>query len=193
MLFLSEADVAPLLSFRDAIDAVEAALRAQASQEATFPLRNVVAAPEGILAAMPGRVASGQRSLGAKLVSFFPGNTELPTHQALIALFDPATGEPIALIDGRYITEVRTAATSAVATRALAVGGARLAAILGSGVQAAAHAAALRLVMEIEELRIWSRNRLRAEALAETLRAEGIPARAPDTAGGGGGKGGGVR
>jgi ornithine cyclodeaminase/alanine dehydrogenase-like protein (mu-crystallin family) len=104
------------------------------------------------------------------------------THQALIALFDAANGEPLALLDGRIITEMRTAAASALATKALAPPGARTLAILGTGVQATAHARALSEVMQIDELRIWGRNRLHVQTLCTALRDEGMPARAADSA-----------
>lgn len=183
MLILSEADVTPLLPMQDAIEAVEHALRAQATQEATFPLRNMVRVTDGLLGAMPGAIAGAPSALGAKLVTFFPENGKrgLHTHHALIALFDHATGVPQALMDGRYITEIRTAATSAVATRALARPNAQAVAILGTGVQARAHARALRHVMALAELRVWGRNRINAERLVRELREEGLPARALDT------------
>jgi alanine dehydrogenase len=197
LLILSEADIAKLLSIGDAVDAVDGALRAQASDAARFPLRNIVFAQDGLLGAMPGYIGSGaveyirpsttssaRSVLGAKLVSVFPGNAErdLHTHHALIALFDAANGEPRALMDGRYITEIRTAAVSAVATRALARPHASVAAILGTGVQARAHAHALRLVMRMDELRVWGRERRRADALVRDLREAGIAARACDSA-----------
>src|SRR6185503_4872730 len=80
----------------------------------------------------------------------------MPTHHAIIALFRPETGEPIALMDGRLITEMRTAAASAVATDLLARPDAGVLAILGSGVQAASHLEALRLVRRIREVRVFS-------------------------------------
>lgn len=184
MLILKPEEVASLFSRRDALEAVERVLRAQATQAAHFPLRVLVAAPGGILAAMPGEVEGGSPALGAKLVSVFPENAKhgLETHQALIALFDVGTGTPLALLDGRVITEIRTAAVSALATKLLAPPDARIAAILGTGVQARAHAHALSDVMPLDQLRIWGRNRLQAETLCKALRAEGIAARACDSA-----------
>ena len=183
LLILSEADVTPLLSMADAIEAVEHALRAQATQHARFPLRNLVRVENGVLGAMPGAIAGNHPALGAKLVTFFPdnGKRDLHTHHAVIALFDESTGVPEAMMDGRYITEIRTAATSAVATRALARRDAQSVAIVGTGVQARAHARALRHVLSLTDLRIWGRNRLSAERLGLELREEGLPARAVDT------------
>jgi alanine dehydrogenase len=184
LLILKPAEVASLFSYRDAMDAVEQALRAQAVQAAHFPLRVMVATAQGLLAAMPGAIEGGTPALGAKLVSVFPENARhgLESHQALIALFTPDTGEPLALLDGRIITEIRTAAVSALATKTLAPAGASVAGILGTGVQARAHARALAEVMTLDDLRIWGRRREHAEALCKTLRDDGIPARAVDSA-----------
>jgi len=95
-------------------------------------------------------------ALGAKLVTFYPHNTAVHTHHALIALFRPETGEPIAVMDGRLITEMRTAAASAVATKHLARANAAVLGILGSGVQAGSHLEALRQVRLFPEVRVWS-------------------------------------
>jgi ornithine cyclodeaminase/alanine dehydrogenase-like protein (mu-crystallin family) len=96
--------------------------------------------------------------MGVKLVTFYPGNAArgLPTHLAMILLFRPETGEPLAVMDGRLITEMRTAAASAVATQRLARRDAAVLGILGSGVQAGSHLAALRHVREFKEVRLWS-------------------------------------
>jgi ornithine cyclodeaminase/alanine dehydrogenase-like protein (mu-crystallin family) len=112
-----------------------------------------VAEHGGFLGTMPA-YAGGQ--LGAKLVTFFPDNRDVPTHHALVLLFRPATGEPLAVMDGRLITEMRTGAVSAAATKALARPDAAVLAILGSGVQAHSHLEALRLVRAFREIRVWS-------------------------------------
>jgi thiomorpholine-carboxylate dehydrogenase len=106
--------------------------------------------------------------MGAKLVTVFPGNAArgIPGHQAVIQLFDAETGTPCGTLDGRIITEMRTAAVSAVAIDRLAPADAHVLAILGSGVQARAHVRALRLVRPIDEIRIWSRTMEHAERLA---------------------------
>jgi ornithine cyclodeaminase/alanine dehydrogenase-like protein (mu-crystallin family) len=96
------------------------------------------------------------RALGAKLVTFYPQNKEVHTHHAMILLFRPETGEPLAVMDGRLITEMRTAAASAVATRLLARTDTHVLTILGSGVQARSHLEAVRLVREFREVRVWS-------------------------------------
>jgi ornithine cyclodeaminase len=133
---------------------------------------------------MPAGVFGTQAALGAKLVTFFPGNAQrgIHTHNALIALFEPETGEPLAVMDGRYITEIRTGAASAVATRALARRDASTLAILGSGVQARSHIEALSRVMKIGELRIWGRTEEHAEAVTRWAKAErALPARTADS------------
>jgi thiomorpholine-carboxylate dehydrogenase len=112
--------------------------------------------------------ASGN-SMGIKMVTFYPGNagTNLPTHMAAIALFDPKTGEPLALMDGRYITEMRTAAVSAVATDTLASPEAKVLTLLGAGVQAQAHLEVLPHVRRFQEIRVWNHHREKAERFAE--------------------------
>jgi ornithine cyclodeaminase len=181
---LDEAQVTRLLSMDDAIAALDAAFRAQAVGQTGFPLRNRVRTPNGILGAMPAGVFGTQAALGAKLVTFFPGNAQrgIHTHNALIALFEPETGEPLAIMDGRYITEIRTGAASAVATRALARRDASTLAILGTGVQARSHIEALSHVMKIGELRIWGRTKEHAAAVARWAKAErALPARTVDS------------
>src|SRR5207245_10754490 len=100
--------------------------------------------------------AGGSGALGAKLVTFYPQNVGIHTHHAVIVLFKAETGEPLAMMDGRLITEMRTAAASAVATERLARADASVLAILGSGVQAKSHLAALRHVRSFKEVRVWS-------------------------------------
>jgi ornithine cyclodeaminase/alanine dehydrogenase-like protein (mu-crystallin family) len=95
-------------------------------------------------------------ALGAKLVTFYPNNQGIPTHHAMIVLFRPETGEPLVTMDGRLITEMRTAAVSAVATDLLARREVGVLAILGSGVQAQSHLEALRIVRQFREVRVWS-------------------------------------
>lgn len=155
MLILDEAAVRKLLHMPALIPAMERAMRALSAGEVVQPMRVMMPVAEhgGFLGTMPA-YAGGQ--LGAKLVTFFPDNQGVPTHHALVLLFRPATGEPLVVMDGRLITEMRTGAVSAVATRALARPDAAVLAILGSGVQARSHLEALRLVREFREVRVWS-------------------------------------
>jgi ornithine cyclodeaminase/alanine dehydrogenase-like protein (mu-crystallin family) len=157
-LWLSEADVRAILSPSELIHAMESALCAFSSGKVTQPVRTAIEVAErSFFASMPALYGE-QAVLGAKLVTVFPGNAErgLHTHLAVINLFDPSTGELLALMDGRYITEVRTAAASAVSVMHLARTDAKVLAILGSGVQAASHFDALRSVRRFEEVRCWS-------------------------------------
>ncbi len=173
-------DVARLLPMRDCIEVMEGALARFARGEAVQPVRLQLAADEaGILALMPALLTG--IGLGYKAVSVFHGNVErgLPTHLATVALHDPATGMPIALMDGTRITEIRTAAVSAVATRYLSKTDASVLAIIGTGVQARAHARAIACVRELSEVRIVGRRPDAARALAAEL-AQEMPAIAVD-------------
>ena len=179
MLCFSEEQVRGLLRLEDLIPAMERALIDFSAGRIRQPVRSVVPVPEhgglwGLMPAVCGDV------LGIKLVTVYEGNAGrgLPTHQAAIELFRSATGEPLATMDGRLITELRTAAVSAVATRLLAKPDARILAILGSGVQARAHARALRLVRPFEEIRLWSRTREHAARCAEEIGAKAMDAEA---------------
>lgn len=161
---LEESAVGRLLHMEEVIPAMERALADFSSGTVVQPVRTMlpVAEHQGFLGLMPAYTGS---ALGAKLVAFYPRNTSVPTHYATILLFEPETGEPLVTMDGRLITEVRTAAVSAVATDHLARGGASVLAIIGSGVQARSHLEALRLVREFREVRVWSPRR--AAAFAE--------------------------
>jgi thiomorpholine-carboxylate dehydrogenase len=116
--------------------------------------------------------------LGTKLVSAYPENSRLGiyTHFAIIALFNKATGEPMAILDGRLITEMRTAAVSALATDVLARPDARVLTILGSGTQARSHVEILRRVRRFEEVRVWSPTPAHAERFAHEMNARVMPA-----------------
>ncbi len=137
----------------------------------------------GALLAMPAYVP-GAGALAAKLVCQFPRNPAehgLPSHVAIIAVFDPVTGMPEAVMDGEVITAARTAAGSALSARLLARPDAAVLAILGTGVQARAHGQALARVRALREVRVAGRDHERAAQLAAELGAElGVPARAVD-------------
>jgi ornithine cyclodeaminase/alanine dehydrogenase-like protein (mu-crystallin family) len=161
---LGEGDVRDVLRMEDLIPAMADALADLSSSKVLQPVRTVLSITEhqGFFGLMPAY----NGSLGAKLVTYYPNNQGIHTHHAVILLFRAETGEPIAVIDGRLITEMRTAAVSAVATDHLARPDAQVLAILGSGVQARSHLEALRLVREFREVRVWSpRN---AQTFAET-------------------------
>jgi ornithine cyclodeaminase/alanine dehydrogenase-like protein (mu-crystallin family) len=125
--------------------------------------------PNGYFFAMP---ALGE-AIGFKVVSYFPSNAArgLPTHQATLYLYDRSSGVPLAIMDARRITDMRTAAVSAVATDLLAPRHARTLAILGSGAQARSHHAALALVRHFDEVRVWSPTRSHCERFARDIGA----------------------
>jgi ornithine cyclodeaminase/alanine dehydrogenase-like protein (mu-crystallin family) len=169
-LFLNEEQVRQHLRMADLIPAMEKALIDFSAGEVTQPMRSVIKVepPGGFLGLMPALTPDG---LGLKAVTFYPLNAErgIPTHMATIFLVDPQTGTPLAIMDGRLITEMRTAAVSASATKLLAPADARILAILGSGVQARSHVEALRLVRHFEEVRVWSPTREHAEQFAKEI------------------------
>jgi len=151
---LDEPAVRAKLHYQDLIPAIAQALAALSSGKVVQPVRSVVpVAPyQGFFAVMPAYAGA----LGAKLVTFYPKNVGIHTHHALIVMFKAETGEPLAVMDGRLITEMRTAAASAVATERLARPDASVLAILGSGVQAGSHLTALGHVRSFKEVRVWS-------------------------------------
>jgi len=122
------------------------------------PVRTAIEIGDRAFFAVMPALYADRAILGAKLVTVVPANAARGrhTHLAAISLFDPGTGELLAVMDGRYITEVRTAAASAVSVRHLARKGARVLAILGTGVQARSHLDALPHVRSFEEVRVWS-------------------------------------
>jgi len=158
-IWLNEEDVRAVLPLGELIECMQQALAAFSAGRVRQPVRTVIEAgmPGTFFAAMPAFLEAGP-VMGAKLVTVFPinGRQGLPTHQAAIVLLDAMNGALLAVMDGRYITEVRTAAASAVAMRALARSGSKRLALVGSGVQAGSHLAALSLVRKFEEVRCWS-------------------------------------
>lgn len=154
-MLLNEEAVGRFLRMEQLIPAMERALAELSAGRVVQPLRSIVSVTDyqGFFGVMPA-YAGG--ALGAKLVTFYPNNRDVPTHHAMIMLFRSETGEPLVVMDGRLITEMRTAAVSAAATRALARTDAAVLAILGSGVQARSHLNALRLVRQFREVRVWS-------------------------------------
>jgi ornithine cyclodeaminase/alanine dehydrogenase-like protein (mu-crystallin family) len=173
-LWLSESDVHQALSMLELIDAMQIALVAFSAEEVIQPVRTAVEfRPSCFFGLMPA-CDPGSNLVGAKLLTVIPDNGArgLPSHQAIIALFDGTTGELLAITDGRYITEVRTAAVSAVSARWLARPDAAVLAILGSGVQARSHLEALPLVRDFREIRVWSPNADHARAFVEQAERE---------------------
>jgi thiomorpholine-carboxylate dehydrogenase len=165
------------LHLTDLIPAMEKALIDFSAGKVTQPVRSVIKVdpPGGFLGLMP---ALTPRGLGLKAVTFYPSNAErgIPTHMATIFLVDPETGTPLAIMDGRLITEMRTAAVSAAATKLLALQDAKILAVLGSGVQARSHVEALRLVRQFEEIRVWSPTQEHAKQFAEEVGGTAVSA-----------------
>ncbi len=175
-LFLGEDEVRRHLRMEDLIPVMEKALIDFSAGKVIQPVRSVIAVdpPGGFFGMMPA-LAEG---LGIKIVTFYPPNAErgIPTHMATIFLVERETGAPLAVMDGRLITEMRTAAVSAVATRFLASSDAKTLALLGSGVQARSHVEALRLVRPFDQIRIWSPTAAHAERFAEEIGGKAMTA-----------------
>jgi ornithine cyclodeaminase/alanine dehydrogenase-like protein (mu-crystallin family) len=171
-LFLNEEQVRDHLRMKELIPAMEKALIDFSAGRVIQPVRSIisvdVAPATGFLGLMPALTPDG---LGLKAVTFYPSNSDrgIPTHMATIFLVDPHTGTPLAIMDGRLITEMRTAAVSAAATKLLAAPDAKILAILGSGVQARSHVEALRLVRSFQEIRVWSPTFERAKQFAQEV------------------------
>jgi alanine dehydrogenase len=159
MIFLNEDQVRARLRMPDLIEAMQQALIEFSAGRVRQPVRSVIefGGEHSLFGFMPCYIPS-LPALGAKLVTVCAANAGrgLATHQATIVMLDPQTGIPLAFLDGRYITEARTAAVSAVSVRHLARKDARVLGILGSGVQARSHLEALRLVRDFQEVRAWS-------------------------------------
>jgi ornithine cyclodeaminase/alanine dehydrogenase-like protein (mu-crystallin family) len=175
MLILSETDVRHLLSMDDLIHSMESALAEFSSGRTQQPLRTVLEVGPGhaFFGVMPAFMpASG--ALGTKLVTVFGTNAALglPSHLATILLMDSTTGELLSVMDGRYITEARTAAVSAVSARLLAREDAGVLAILGSGVQAKSHLRAFSHVRALRDVRVWSPNEMHRHGFADEMHRE---------------------
>ncbi len=173
MLILSRKDVEELLDLDALIDGLADGFVELSAGRASVPPRVAAFTPQGFLGAMPGYVGG---VLEAKLVAVFPENAArgVPSHQAVIALFDSTTGEPLAIMDGEYITAMRTAAASALATKMLARDNAAVLAIVGAGVQGRSHLELLPRVRDFTEIRIASRRRDKSVELAEAADATAV-------------------
>jgi ornithine cyclodeaminase/alanine dehydrogenase-like protein (mu-crystallin family) len=170
ILVLSEADVERLLPMEECIEVMADALASLARGELYQPLRSIVRPPDGsgFIGLMPAHRAAAPAAFGLKAINIIPDNPArgLDAHQGAVLLSDGETGELIAVLNASPITAIRTAAVSAVATRALAQEDASELAILGAGVQARSHLQAMAAVRSFDRARIWSRTRAHAERLA---------------------------
>lgn len=178
VLILSEVDVRATLDMPSCIEAMEGVLAGLAREELAMPLRFVFKPEQGagqIMGFMPAWRGGAEAAWSLKEIVITPANTAeygLDPHQGAVLLHDGPTGRLIAVLNASAITEIRTAAVSAVATKLLAPPGTSVVAILGSGVQGRSHAEAMREVFPDCELRICSRNPAHAEALA--LESHGV-------------------
>jgi alanine dehydrogenase len=183
---LTEADVTSVLTMDDLIETMTSALHRFSTGRVVQPVRPTIPiADDSFFATMPAYVRGepgvrsgsdpgptpkmGPAALGAKLVTVFGGNTAqgLHSHLASIVLLNPETGALLALLDGRYITEARTAAVSAVSSRLLARKTAQSVAIIGTGVQARSHLDALSRVHRLRQVTVWSPNKLHRERFVD--------------------------
>lgn len=174
---LSADDVRAAVSMDDAIDAMREAFGQLSAYQADIPMRTPVSGEGGVMLLMPGRLKESG-AMGAKVVSVFEDNPEqgLPAVNALVLMVDPETGLPRALLEGGYLTSLRTGAASGLATELLAVSDARVLTVFGAGAQARTQVEAVRAVRPIEEVRVVARTLGSAQALASEL--EGVEARA---------------
>src|SRR5581483_2708263 len=164
---LTEADVKSVLTMDDLIETMSTALQRFSSGQVEQPVRLMIPVDgdHALLATMPA-FARNPNALGAKLVTVFERNHTrgLPSHLASIVLMDPETGALRALMDGRYITEARTAAVSAVSSRLLARKTAASLAIIGTGVQAGSHLESLSRVHYLRQVTVWSPTKAHRDA-----------------------------
>ena len=179
MIVLSRDDVRSVLDLDRLVDALADAMTDLSAGRTSMPPRGSVMVPErhGMLFAMSAFLPSSG-VLATKLVSLFPLNTDRPTHQAVICCFDPADGRPLALMDGTYITAIRTAAGSALATRLLARRSARIACVIGTGVQAHAHVTLLARQPGLDRIRVAGRDAAKVARLVDEFAELGLPVEA---------------
>lgn len=171
-ILLTEADVRALISMDDLIGVMEDVLAEFSARRVVQPLRAVlqVGVQKAFFGVMPAYLPS-LPAMGTKMVTVYGSNIErdLPTHLATITLLDPETGALLALVDGRFITEARTAAVSAVSVKCLAREDAGVLALIGSGVQARSHLEAISRVRRLRDVRVWSRTRDHCEAFVRDM------------------------
>ncbi len=175
-VFISGADLTARVSLDAAIELVDGAMRKLSAGDVSAPQRWAIpVAANGKLGLMPG-VLKHPSLFGVKVLSMFETGSSpgLPSHQGLMLLFEGETGRPVAIVDAAQLTLLRTAAASAVATRALARADARTLALIGCGDQAPYHVTAISAVRPIDEVHLWNRSLPRAQSLAAQLRAKGV-------------------
>jgi len=177
---LSKQDVQRAVPMREAIEVVKGAFAQLSAGKAVVPLRTQlpVERHEGVTLFMPAYLSESD-DLGVKIVSVFPGNLEmgLPTIFALVVVVEAATGRPVAVMDGTYLTALRTGAASGAATDLLARQDARAAAIFGAGAQGRTQLLAVCEVRDIERAWVYDVNPQAAKRYAQEMRGKGrVPA-----------------
>ena len=180
LLVLSADDLRELLPMRACIDAIDAALRRLADGQAVQPLRTIMRLPgeRGLLGMMPAQLGGAGGDHAIKVVSVFPGNhgTGIDAHQGAVLLFEGRHGRLAAVLDASELTAIRTAAASAVATRALAREDAASLAIVGTGIEALKHVEAMLLVRKIANVRVAGRDFAKAQRFAAAAaKRHGVP------------------
>jgi ornithine cyclodeaminase len=171
-VFIGKEKIASLLPMNECIDVMEKTFRSMAKGECLQPLRSLMRLPDktGLLGMMPGYTETLD-VMGIKVISVFHANREagFPSHQGVVILFDAKHGQPLLILDAFEITAIRTAATSALATRVLARENSELLAVIGSGEQAERHIEAMLLVRKIKQINLWSRNEKNAVSLSTKI------------------------
>lgn len=177
MQVLGAAAIETLLPMAPCIEVVAGAMRAISSGEVLAPTRQLMALQSpNAMGVMPGAMPA-LGVFGVKVLALYPGNGArgLPSHAGMVLLFDAASGAPVAVLESHMLTALRTAAASAVATRALARPGSSVLAILGSGHQALWHVRAMREVLRLRRLQLWNHHPVGAHNLIARLgRLDGI-------------------
>jgi ornithine cyclodeaminase/alanine dehydrogenase-like protein (mu-crystallin family) len=179
MLFLGYTDVIESLHPEECAAAMASVLADRARGETYMPLRSVMIPPDaaGFLGLMPGWRGGEEPVFSLKTICLMPGNPArgLDAHQGLVTLFDGETGVPTAVLDASAVTEIRTAAVTAVATRTLAREDVGVLAILGAGVQARSHLDALTRVRKFDEVRFYAPTEAHTRALVDGAARDGLP------------------
>lgn len=176
LLILNHSEVERLLPMSECINVMEEAFAGLARNEFHQPLRTIIKPPQvkGVMALMPTFRAGDVPLFGLKAICVFPGNAALgkDAHQGGVLLFDGATGEPLAMVNASAITAIRTAAVSGLATRLLAREDAGDLAIIGAGVQARAHLAAIACVRQLKRIRVAARRRESAQKFVSEMQSQ---------------------
>lgn len=172
MLLLTKEDIQAVFTMKDAIEADKEALIANSEKKAKVPLRtNIAVSEQNQSLYMPAYADTDKGALGVKIVSVYPENPkkDLPSVPATMVVLDPETGVVSGLIEGTYLTQLRTGAVQGAATELLANPDARIGALIGTGGQAATQLEAMLTVRDLTEVRVFDRDRSRREAFVADM------------------------